>query len=289
MKNIIVALALFLSSLGAHAEVVVGGKGYTEQLLLAEMTRLLLDKNGIEVTKKDGMGTSVLRAAQENGQIDLYWEYTGTSLVTFNKVSEKLTAEETYAKVKELDEKIGLVWLERSLANNTYALAMRAADAKEKGITTMSELAAKFNAGNELTLALNAEFYARPDGWKPVQEKYEFEVERKNVKRMDTGLVYTALKENQVDIGLVFATDGRIPAFDFTVLEDDKGFFPTYNPAPVIRKEALEKEPKLAEILNKMAGVLTSDSLAKLNATVDVDKVSIEEASRSFLKANGLI
>jgi osmoprotectant transport system substrate-binding protein len=106
---------------------------------------------------------------------------------------------------------------------------------------------------------------------------------------MDTGLVYAALRDAQVDVGLVFATDGRIPAFDFLVLADDKGFFPSYSLTPVVRKETLDKNPKLAEHLNALSAKLDDATMAKLNATVDVDKKTIEEVAATFLKAQGLI
>ena len=73
----------------------VGGKNFTEQQLLAEMTTELLQAKGFTVTKKDGLGSAVLRAAQENGQVDVYWEYTGTSLITYNKINDRLSPEDT--------------------------------------------------------------------------------------------------------------------------------------------------------------------------------------------------
>jgi osmoprotectant transport system substrate-binding protein len=269
--------------------IVVGGKNFTEQQLMAEMTTQLLKAKGFTVDKRDGMGTAVLRQAQESGQIDVYWEYTGTSLITFNKVADKLDADATYAKVKELDAAKGLVWLKPSKANNTYALAMRKADASAKSIATLSELAAKVKGGEALKFGCNAEFYSRPDGLKPLEEAYGFEFGRENVVRMDTGLVYQALKDAKVDVGLVFATDGRIPAFDFVVLKDDKGFFPSYALTPVIRKETLDKNPKLAEILDALSAELDDATMAKLNASIDVEKKTVEEVAGGFLKDQGLI
>ncbi len=282
------ALALGITSASAQT-LVVGGKNFTEQQIMAEMTSQLLQAKGFKTDKRAGLGTAPLRQAQEAGQIDVYWEYTGTSLITFNKVTDKLDAAATYAKVKELDAAKGLVWLNPSKANNTYGLAMRKADADAKNIKSLSDLAAKVKGGEKLKLASNAEFYSRPDGLAPLQQTYGFEFGRENVVRMDTGLVYQALKDKQVDVGLVFATDGRIPAFDFVVLADDKGFFPSYALTPVVRKETLDKNPKLAEILNGLSAKLDDASMAKLNASVDVDKKSIEEVAAGFLKAQTLI
>jgi osmoprotectant transport system substrate-binding protein len=269
--------------------IVVGGKNFTEQQLISEMTAQLLRAKGFTVDKRAGLGTAAVRQAQEAGQVDVYWEYTGTSLITFNKITDKLDPAATYAKVKELDAAKGLVWLDPSKANNTYALAMRKADASAKGIKSISDLAGKVKGGDNLKLASNAEFYARPDGLAPLQKTYGFEFGRENVVRMDTGLVYQALRDSQVAVGLVFATDGRVPAFDFVILTDDKGFFPNYALTPVVRKETLDKHPKLAEHLNALSAKLDDATMAKLNASVDVDKKTIEEAAASFLKAQGMV
>ena len=273
----------------AQATIVVGGKAFTEQILMTEMTVQLLQSKGFKPDRKAGMGTAVLRAAQENGQIDVYWEYTGTSLVTFNKVSEKLNAADTYKRVKELDAARGLVWLNPSAANNTYALAMRQDDAASRGIASISDLAKVVKADPKLSFASNSEFYARPDGLKPLQDTYGFEFSRDNVKRMDTGLTYQALRDRQVDISLVFATAGRIPAFNFVVLKDDKGFFPSYALTPVVRKEILDKNPKLAEPLNALSAKLNDAVVSRLNALIDVDKKAVEDVARAFLKEQGLL
>lgn len=284
------AMALALSPLEAQSQtIVVGGKNFTEQQIMSEMTTQLLKAKGFTIDKRAGLGTAPLRQAQEAGQIDVYWEYTGTSLITFNKITDKLDAAQTYAKVKELDAAKGLVWLNPSKANNTYALAMRKADAAAKGIASLSDLSAKVKGGLSLKLGCNAEFYARPDGLTPMQQTYGFEFNRENVVRMDTGLVYQALRDSQVEVGLVFATDGRIPAFDFVVLKDDKGFFPTYAMTPVIRKEVLDKNPKIGEALNALSAKLDDATMAKLNATVDVDKKTVEDVATEFLKSQSLI
>src|SRR4051794_980664 len=281
-------LALGVGTASAQT-VVVGGKNFTEQQIMAEMTSQLLQAKGFKTDKRAGLGTAPLRQAQEAGQVDVYWEYTGTSLITFNKVNDKLDAAATYAKVKELDGAKGLVWLNPSKANNTYALAMRKSDAAAKKISTLSDLAAKEKSGQHLKFGCNAEFYARPDGLTPLQTAYGFEFGRENIVRMDTGLVYAALRDSQVDVGLVFATDGRIPAFDFVVLKDDKGFFPSYAMTPVIRKEVLDKNPTLAEPLNALSAKLDDATMAGLNAAIDVEKKSVEDVAGTYLKSQGLI
>ncbi|MDN3525709.1 glycine betaine ABC transporter substrate-binding protein [Halomonas sabkhae] len=282
------ALAGSMASVQAQ-EIVVGGKNFTEQQILASMTSQYLEGLDYEVESRAGMGSAVLRQAQENGQIDLYWEYTGTSLINYNDVTESLSPEETYQRVKELDGEKGLVWLEPSAANNTYALAMREESVEETGIDSLSALATAINDDEQLSFAMNAEFYAREDGWRPLQRAYDFRVGRGDVKRMDSGLVYQALRDGQVDVGLVFATDGRIPAFDFQVLEDDQNFFPAYALTPVVRQETLDAHPDLAAQMNELSSLLDDETMASLNASVDVDRETIEDVAADFLTENDLL
>ena len=289
-KTLVGAVAAVGIAASAHAAtIVVGGKNFTEQLLLSEMTAQLLKANGFDVEKRDGMGSQVVRDAQVNGQVDVYWEYTGTSLVTYNKVSERMNAEDTYKKVKELDAKVGLTWLNPSKANDTYALAVRASDSRTDSLKTLSDLAKSYNDGKGLIMAVNAEFPKRPDGLPGLEKEYGFKTTRADLKAMDSGLTYQALKEDQVDIALVFATDGRIKAFDFRVLKDDKEFFPNYAIAPVVRTEVLKANPGLEKPLNELSAKLTDAVMQRLNAEVDVDKKPIEEVASGFLSDEGMM
>lgn len=290
--GIAAAIALAAGSLAAapaQADIVVGGKDFTEQQLMAEMTTQLLRAHGFDVSTKAGLGSTVLRSAMENGQIDVYWEYTGTSLITYNKIEEPLGPQETYERVKELDAEKGIVWLEPSDANNTYALMMQQEDAAELGIGSISDLAAHINEGNAMTFAANAEFPERPDGLRPLQETYGFEFGRSNLKRMDSGLTYQALNEDQVDVALGFATDGRIAAFDFVVLEDDRNFFPNYALTPTARQEILDENPELQDLLNGLSAKLDDQTMARLNSSIDVDRETVEAVAQRFLEEQGLI
>jgi len=283
------AVTMAFGSVAAAETIVVGGKNFTEQQLLTSMTAQYLRGKGYDVDNRAGMGSAVLRSAQENGQVDVYWEYTGTGLIVYNNVKEKLGRQEGYEKVRELDMKKGLVWLNPSDANNTYALAMQASKAKAMGIETLSDMAAAVNEGKELVLASNAEWYARDDGFRPFAKAYDFKLPRNQIKRMDSGLTYTALKEGEVDIALVFATDGRIPAFDFVLLKDDRNFFPDYAITPVVRQDTLDNNPELDEQLNALSGLLDNEVMSRLNAEIDVEKEDIEKVARRFLEQNDLI
>ncbi len=287
---VILLITVFTVQTASAASVVVGGKGFTEQLLLAEITGQYLTAKGYDVELKTGMGTSLVREALENKQVDLYWEYTGTAFLNFHKNKfANQPGDEIYDAVKAKDAGIGIVWLNPSAANNTYALAVRQADAESKGLKSLEDLAAKLNSGEQLTFGCNIEFYKRDDGLKPLQKAYGFEFPRSDVKRMETGLVYKALKDGDVDVGLVFATDGRIPAFNFSVLKDTKNYFPAYAITPTVRKETLDANPELADHLNKLSALFDDATMSALNAEVDVDKKSVNEVAQAFLKSQGLL
>lgn len=284
-----VASLFLLAGTAQAAELVVGGKNFTEQLILAEMTRQLLESHGHDVTKKDGLGTTIVRAALERGEVDLYWEYTGTSLIVFNDVTEMLPAEETYQRVKELDAKKGLVWLAPSQANNTYAMAIRKDNPKTEGMETISDLAAAYNEGEELLMGTTAEFPRRDDGLLGLQKTYDFNVERRYIRAMDIGLAYVALANGDLDVMSAQATDGQIAAHDLLLLEDDKDFFPNYALTPVVREDTLGEVPELKEILESVSTRLDDSVMQRLNGYVDVDRQSIEEVSRNYLEEEGLI
>jgi osmoprotectant transport system substrate-binding protein len=284
------AMAVFgLAHTATAAELTVGGKAFTEQLIIAEMTKQLLESKGHTVDKKDGMGTKIVRAALENGEVDLYWEYTGTSLITFNKVTEKLSPEDTYARVKQLDGEKGLVWLKPSKANNTYAMVVRGDNPKTDGMATVSDLAAAYNAGTAVTLGTTAEFPKREDGLIGLQKTYGFEAGRANVRPMDLGLAYNALANGDLDVVSAQATDGQIAAMKLKLLKDDKGFFPDYALTPVVRKEVLEANPDLQAILESLSAKLDDSVMQRLNAEVDVDRKTVEAVSTGFLKESGLM
>jgi len=287
-KSMIAGVVLMASSAAADT-ITVGGKAFTEQLILAEMTTQLLDAKGYDVEKADGMGTTVVRAALENGAVDIYWEYTGTSLVTFNKVTERLSPADTYARVKMLDGEKGLIWLAPSNANNTYALAVRSNNPTTDGIKSLSDLAAAYNDGQSVLLATTAEFPKRDDGLLGLQSSYSFKAGRANIRPMDGGLVFNALNTENVDVAVVGATDGRIAAMNLRLLQDDKSFFPNYALVPVVRAEVLKANPDLQEQLETVSGMLDDITMQRLNGMVDVEKKTVEEVATSYLQEQGLI
>jgi osmoprotectant transport system substrate-binding protein len=114
-------------------------------------------------------------------------------------------------------------------------------------------------------------------------------VPRDNVNILDTGAVYTATDNGLCNFGEVFTTDGRIPALDLTVLEDDRAFFPAYNVAPVVLTETLEQHPGIAEVFAQITPLLTDDVLQQLNARVDVDGEDPADVALDWLVSEGLV
>lgn len=296
MKKIcmLLGLALLFPMLAQAAEkpvLRIGARVFTEQTMLAELTAQYLRTKNYDVQITGGLGSNLARSAHESGQLDLLWEYTGVSLVAYNHIDEKLDSEQTYARVKEVDAKKGLVWLSPSKFNNTYALALPDNVAKQyPQVNTMTDLTKvlKDEAKEDHVVALDTEFANRSDGLIGMVKHYDMNLGRENTRQMDAGLVYTALRNGQVFAGLVYTTDGRLNAFKLKVLQDDKHYFPDYTAAPVIRQDYLDKHPDLAALLKPLADLLDNQTMIDLNARVDVGHESPSSVAADFLRQHPL-
>ncbi|MBA7683514.1 Osmoprotectant-binding protein OsmX [subsurface metagenome] len=274
----------------------VASKGFTEQVILGKIMVNLLKERGIPVKDRTSLGgTKVNREALEQGQIDVYMEYTGTAWMTFFKKKETVRDPMgLYEKVKAIDAENGLIWLAPAKFNNTYAIVMSAKKADELGIKTLSDWAAwiKKNPG-KMTVAVNTEFYSRADGFKGMMGYYGLEfgkdIPDSDVKKMETPLCKKAVRDGQAVCGMAFATDGEIKAYNQTVLEDDKNYFPIYNPAPVIRKAVLDQYPEIKFILGEIGASLDTATMTRLNYRVNVNGEKPAWVAKSWLKGVGLV
>ncbi|NYS29116.1 MULTISPECIES: glycine betaine ABC transporter substrate-binding protein [unclassified Pantoea] len=298
IKKSVVALTatLLLSQTAqAAAPLVMATKSFTEQHILSAMTVLWLQKKGFEVVPKRNIATTIGRNALLNKQIDMVWEYTGTSLIIFNHINQPMSSQQAYETVKKLDAKLGLVWLNPAPMNNTYAFAMTRARAEKEGISTMSQLVAKIeqvrksDPDHNWRLGLDLEFSGRSDGMKPLQKTYNLALDRPQIRQMDPGLVYNAIRDGFVDAGLIYTTDGRVKGFDLKVLEDDKHFFPSYNVTPVVRQDVLASHPGLDTALNQLSAQITDEAITELNKRVDIDHESPENVARDFLQSKNML
>ncbi len=143
-------------------------------------------------------------------------------------------------------------------------------------------------SGQGIRLATPAEWTERADGLPNFQEHYGFQWPTGDLVIVELGLAYQAVGTGQAEAGIGDATEGRIAQFDLVVLEDDKLFFPAYNPAPVIRKETLDTYPELREILKELSSLLTLEALTMMNFKVAVEGQQPEQVARDFLREQGL-
>jgi len=295
LKRMILAFlsaALLLMGLSGCADkskvVRIGSKEYSEQLLLGQITLQALKDAGYRVDDRTGVaGSNKVRTALLTEEIDIYWEYTGTGWLSHLQHDEPLTdSQECYDRVKNEDLANGITWLPYAPFNNTYTVMMRQDQAEQLGIRTLSELGAYLTANpGALSFAVDHEFTARADGLPGLESTYQFKMSEDKVIVMDNAIVYKALKESQVDIGMGFSTDGRIQAFDLVNLEDDLAFFPAYNPSPNLRTEFAEKNPEIVVLLEKVAAKLDNDTIMQLNYLVDIEQKTPAEVAQTWLKS----
>ncbi|MGH1543569.1 MAG: glycine betaine ABC transporter substrate-binding protein [Arenicella sp.] len=276
----------------ARATIKIGSEGYTEQILLTEITAQYLEEKGFKVDYERGLKNQDLRDKLERNEVNLHWEYVATSYLAFHKQTYNgEPIDIIYSRVKIEDAKKDIIWLNMSNVNDTYALAMRTEEAQQKKIKTISDLAHYQNTIGGLTLASDPTWTSREDdGLKPLQKKYNFSFPPKDIERIGVGQVYGNLRDGNYDVGLVYSTDGRIASMNLTILEDDRRFFPPYIITPIIHAETLRTYPELKEHLNKLSSILTDDSvMTELNSKVDVQRILIWEVAEEFLIKNGLL
>lgn len=268
----------------------IGAKDFSEQYVLAHITTELLRAHGADVEANTKLvGSTNVRQALENDEFLGYWEYTGTSWITYNGNTAPVQgAEEQFAATKEADAAHGIAWLDPAPLNNTYAFAIRAEKAEQLGVSKLSDIASLPAA--EQTFCIESEFSTRDDGWPGLKEAYGIDVPDDNVALLDTGVIYTATqKGDDCNFGEVFQTDGRIPALDLVVLEDDEEFFPVYQGAFTLKQSTLDEYPEIADIIAEVSALLTTEQMQELNALVDVDGEDPQDVAIDWLSEQGLI
>ena len=272
----------------APVKIRISSKEFTEQFLLGNMYELLLDDAGFDATYSPVGGTSENHEALLAGEIDIYPEYTGTALLTHleGEYDPSMTADDVYSTVaSEYTDRWNLTLLNSTGFNNTYCLTMTQEKASELGVKTVSDLSVK---APELVFGTTQEFVDRADGLPGLQETYGG-FNFAEVLGLDPGLLYSGLDEGEIDVTTCFGTDGQISAFNLVVLEDDKGFWPPYPVAPVIRDEVIEANPEIADILNQLAPILDGTTMSGLNWEVAGNAREADEVAREFLTENGLL
>lgn len=278
------------------ADITVGSKNFNENVILGKMAIILLAGAGADVTDLTNIpGSAAARQAQEVGEIDVMWEYTGTGWITYLGQTEPIPDEqEQYEAVRDADlEQNQLVWLPPAPMNNTYAFAMNPEVTERFGITSLSQIAEL--PVEERTFCVESEFTNRADGLPGMLETYGIPLDdpngtpESNLRTYQTGAIYDATARGECNFGEVFTTDGRILALDLTVLEDDLDYFPKYNVSLVVREELAEDYPQIEELMAPVTEELTDDVLLELNARVDVDGEESSEVAYDWLVEQGFV
>jgi len=263
----------------------VGSKNFTEQFVLAELYAQALEANGIKVERKLNLGgTLIAHKALEEKQIDFYPEYTGTILLAVMKQEPMTDQKAVYDKVKADYAARGLVVLNEAPVNNTYNMVVRPETAAQYKLETLTDLA---TVAKQLKLGAGPEFRDRKDGLPGLKAKYGMEF--KEDLQMAIGLRYQALANKQIDVVNGYATDGMISALKLKRLKDDKNLWPPYYVVPVVRKDALDANPKIADVLNRVSAMLSEATMAELNYRVDGDKMEPRDVAQDFLKSKGVV
>lgn len=269
---------------GGDGDLTVGSTDFTEQAIVAEIYAQCLEAAGFNVDTRLNLGArEVVFPALENGDIDLYPEYVGT-LLTFLEGQPSPDLEATLADLRPLLEERGITLLEPSEAEDKNGFAVTEETAQEYELQTMSDLQP---VAGELVFGAGPECPERPLCLIGLQETYGLEF--KSVEELDSGgpLTKEALENGDIDVGLIFTSDGAVAARGFVVLEDDKKLQPVDNVTPAIRTEASSAEAE--ELLNAISAALTTAELSELNASVDVEQADPADVATQWLEDHGFL
>ncbi len=271
--------------------VTVGSKDFDEQLLLGQLTLQMLKAAGADVTDKTNIqGSTATRKALLSGEIDVYYDYTGTGYITYLGHDKPIQdAQQLYEAVAEEDlAQNGLVWGDPAPFNNTYAMAVTNEFAEEEGLASLSDMATYMDDNPDTTVCVESEFAARPDGLPGMVKAYDMTIPDSSIQSLGTGVIYQQIDGGDCTFGEVFTTDGRIAALGLLPLEDDKSFFPLYNGTPIVQKDNPDGQAIL-DVLAPLSETLTTEVMAQLNAKVSADGEPPEDVANEYLKEQGFI
>ena len=269
---------------GDGVTVIVGSKNDADSQLLGSMYALLLENQGFTVTQKIPLGqTPVLDAAIKSGQIDIYPEFTGTSLTVYN-LPQTSNPQQAYQSVSTYYENtFKLTWLDAAYGlNDSYGICTSQANATKYNLTSLDDLVAQ---SGKLVLA------TQDDGVDAAQHPVEkgYNVTFKSVVKISEQLSFGAVTKGDADLNVCYTTDPNIVTNNFVVLKDTKNVFPVYNPAPVVRDSVLAKSPVIKATLNALAPKLTTDEIVKLIKLVSIDHQKPLAVAKTWLQSQGLL
>jgi len=286
---VILILLFFVSCAPPRSErIVIGSKNFTESLMLGELLAQQIEAHTqTRVERRFYLaGTYICQQALLAGRIDLYPEYTGTSLTAILKQNVGGDKANVYQRVKnEYESRLGLTLGPPFGFNDTFAMEIRGVDARRLSLKTLSQAAAyapQWRAG------FGYEFIERPDGYKGLAAAYGLHFAAPP-RVMDLGLLAPALKDHQIDIAAGNATDGLIPALDLFVLEDDRHYFPPYEAVAVIRQQTWRDHPEVAQAVAELGGKISDQEMQQLNYALDGQHRDVKDVAHEFLRSKGLV
>ena len=272
----------------SHRDIVVGSKNFTEQLILGEMFAQVLERACREPVQRRFYlaGTYICQQAILAGRIDVYPEYTGTALAAVLKQKAAGDAGQVFEEVKrEYRQRFDLEVMPSLGFNNSFAMVMRGDDARQAGLSKLSQLAP---AAPKMKLGVGYEFLERQDGYHGLVRAYDLQF-AEAPRVMDLGLLYRALQNRAVDIVAGSNTDGLIAALGLVVLEDDRHYFPPYDAVPIARPQMLQEFPASRQAFERLAGRVSAEQMRRMNYAVDGEKRDAGAMAREFLQQQQLI
>lgn len=285
------AMCLSLTACGGRkAEgktVTVGTSNFTEVNILGEMYCELIEGNtDYRVERRFGLaGAAVCFDALENDQIDMFVEYTGTALMNLLDQPMNTDADEAWQTVHDMMlEEHGICTSKPLGFNNTYVMSVKPEIAEKYALKTLSDLV---RAAPQLRLGCTVEFLQREDCLPLLESRYQTEFQ--STTGLDASLRYDAIEADEVDVVDAFATDALLSKLGLTRLEDDIDFFPPYYACNFVDQELLDSDPELAEILSRLDGLIDEETMADMNAQVDIDGADAEDVAHAFLVEHGLV
>lgn len=262
----------------------VGGTNFSEQEIVAEIYAQCLEAAGFDVDTKLKIGArDIVLPALEKGDIDLYPEYVGT-LLTHLEGTPTSDVDKTVSDLQAALKPKGIQALEPAEAEDKNGFAVTKATADKLDVTSLSDLKDK---SKDLVFGAGPECPERPYCLIGLKETYGLEF--KEVKKLDSGgpLTKDALEKGEIDVGLIFTSDGAVAARGFVVLEDDRNLQPPDNVVPIVRTDALKGD--VEELLNSISAKLTTEGLSELNKQVDIDKADPADVAKKWLEENGFL
>ena len=275
------------------AQLIVGSKEFTEQVILGYILEFGLVAAGAEVRDLTNIsGSNSTRQAMVSGQVDVTYEYTGTAWINFLGNETAIPdATGQFEALRDQDAANGLTWVNPAPMDNTYALATNRATAAATGIETLSDYAALAETDPAAAqTCVETEFNSRQDGFPGMAAAYGFDPNAVPRQVLQGGIIYQATADgSQCTFGEVFTTDGRIKGLDLVVIDDDKSFFPRYNATVVMRTPIAEQYPEIAEVTAPISAALTNDEITELNRQVDIDGREPAEVARDWMVEQGFV